>query len=241
MMLRTGAGLRLEQGEVAAEPPAPDRQSRGTLAETLRRQLADDILDGRLLPGVRLDEQELAARFGVSRTPVREAFKLLAATGLVQVRPNKGVVVTSITPERLAEMFEVMGEIEAACARFAARRMTDSERKALAALHAEAGSLARLGDRDAYDGMNTRFHSAIYAGSHNAFMEETAQAMRQRLRPFRHAQFRVTGRLSQSWLEHDSVVRAILLGDGEAAYHALRVHVTAVGGASADYVGRAAG
>ncbi|WP_451979564.1 GntR family transcriptional regulator [Azospirillum endophyticum] len=227
--------------DVAAGLQPPDRQSRGTLAETLRRQLADDILDGRLLPGVRLDEQELAARFNVSRTPVREAFKLLAATGLVQLRPNKGVVVASITPERLAEMFEVMGEIEAACARLAARRMTEAERKALSALHAEAGTLAQAGEREAYDQMNTRFHSSIYAGAHNAFMEETAQAIRQRLRPFRHAQFRVTGRLTLSWLEHDAVVRAILCSDGEAAYHAMRIHVTAVGGASADYVGRSGG
>ncbi|KAA0595369.1 DNA-binding GntR family transcriptional regulator [Azospirillum lipoferum] len=238
MTLQAGPGLRLEQDD----PTEPlDRQSRGTLAETLRRHLADDILDGRLLPGVRLDEQELAARFGVSRTPVREAFKLLAATGLVQVRPNKGVVVTSITPERLAQMFEVMGEIEAACARFAAQRMTAEERQRLAALHAEAGALARAGDREAYDAMNTRFHSAIYAGAHNDYMQETAQAIRQRLRPFRRAQFRVSGRLSLSWLEHDSVVRAILHGDGEAAYHALRLHVTTVGDASADYVGRSSG
>lgn len=246
MMMRTATGLRLDEDTDAADTPlpdrqSPDRQSRGTLAETLRRHLADDILDGRLLPGVRLDEQELAARFGVSRTPVREAFKLLAATGLVQVRPNKGVVVTSITPERLTEMFEVMGEIEAACARFAARRMTKEERDALAALHAEAGQIARAGNLEAYDQMNTRFHSAIYAGAHNAFMEETAQAMRQRVRPFRRAQFRVTGRLAKSWLEHDSVVRAILQGDGEAAYYALRLHVTEVGDASADYVGRSTG
>ncbi|BAI74441.1 transcriptional regulator (plasmid) [Azospirillum sp. B510] len=238
MSLQAEPGLRLEQDD-AAEPL--DRQSRGTLAETLRRHLADDILDGRLLPGIRLDEHELAARFGVSRTPVREAFKLLAATGLVQVRPNKGVVVTSITPERLAEMFEVMGEIEAACARFAALRMTEEERGRLAALHAEAGALARAGDREGYDGMNTRFHSAIYAGAHNDYMQETAQAIRQRLRPFRRAQFRVTGRLSLSWLEHDAVVRAILHRDGEAAYHALRLHVTTVGDASAGYVGRSAG
>lgn len=245
MMLRAGPGLHREEeaeaGEADAEAPAAGRQSRGTLAETLRRQLADDILDGRLLPGIRLDEQELATRFGVSRTPVREAFKLLAATGLVQVRPNKGVVVTAITPDRLSEMFEVMGEIEAACARLAARRMTREERTALSDLHADAGRLAQGGNPDSYDELNTRFHSAIYAGAHNEFLEETALSIRQRLRPFRRAQFRVTGRLTRSWLEHDGVVRAILAGDGEAAYHAMRMHVTAVGDASADYVGRAGG
>ncbi|CAO3427783.1 GntR family transcriptional regulator [Azospirillum endophyticum] len=152
------------------------------------------------------------------------------------MRPNKGVVVTSITPERLAQIFEVMGEIEAACARFAARRMTAEERQRLAALHVEAGALARAGDREACDAMNTRFHSAIYAGVHNDYLQETAQAVRRRLRPFRRAQFHVSGRLVPSWLEHDSVVCAILHGDGEVADHALRLHVTMAADASAGWL-----
>ena len=209
--------------------------SRSTRAEDLRRQIAYDILDGRLLPGVRLDEQELSARFGVSRTPVREALKLLGATGLVDTRPHKGVVVATLTHERLDEMFEVMGEVEAACARLAALRMTDEERRALANLHANAAAQVG-GDPGDYDLINTAFHSAIYAGTHNAFLEETAQAMRMRVRPFRRAQFRVAGRLADSWAEHDAVVRAILRGDGETAYHAMRGHVSAVGSASADYL-----
>ncbi|OAN43026.1 GntR family transcriptional regulator [Paramagnetospirillum marisnigri] len=209
-----------------------------TLADDLRRQMADEILDGRLPPGQHLDEQDLAARFGVSRTPVREALRLLAATGLVQERPRKGAVVATVTPERMAEMFEAMGEIEAACARFAALRMTPDERRALADLHADAARLAAEADPSAYDLFNTEFHSAIYAGAHNGFLEETARAMRQRLRPFRRAQFRMTGRVAHSWAEHDAVVRAILRADGETAYHVMRAHVSAVSDASADYLNR---
>ncbi|MBF0305634.1 MAG: GntR family transcriptional regulator [Alphaproteobacteria bacterium] len=204
------------------------------MAEDLRRQIADEILEGRIYPGVRLDEQELAARFGVSRTPVREALRLLAATGLVQDRPRKGVVVATVTPERMAEMFEVMGELEASCARFAALRMSAEERRDLAELHAKAVSLIQAGDPGAYDQINTEFHSAIYTGCHNSFLDETARAMRQRVRPFRRAQFRLSGRLADSWAEHDAVVRAILRGDVEGAYYAMRAHVSAVGSASAD-------
>lgn len=218
--------------------PRDEQPRPTTLAEDLRRQLADEILEGRLYPGVRLDEQELAARFGVSRTPVREALRQLAATGLVQERPRKGVVVATVTPERMNEMFEVMGELEASCARFAALRMTAKERRNLAELHARGNGLAQSGDPAAYDGFNTEFHSAIYAGAHNSFLEETARAMRQRVRPFRRAQFRLVGRLDDSWAEHDAVVRAILRGDAEGAYYAMRAHVSAVGSASADILTR---
>lgn len=212
--------------------------NKGTRTEDLRRQLADEILEGRLPPGQHLDEQELAARFGVSRTPVREALRLLAATGLVQERPRKGAVVAVITQERMAEMFETMGEIEAACARFCALRMTAEEKRALAELHSGAAGLVKASDPETYDQFNTEFHSALYAGCHNGFLEETARATRQRLRPFRRAQFRVSGRVEHSWAEHDAVVRAILRGDGEAAYHTMRAHVSAVGDASADLLNR---
>jgi DNA-binding GntR family transcriptional regulator len=214
------------------------RPRKGTLAEDLRRQIADEILDGRLAQGQHLDEQDLAARFGVSRTPVREALRLLAATGLVQERPRKGAVVAVVTQDRMAEMFEAMGEIEAACARFAALRMTPDERRHLADLHGAAAHLVTGADPGAYDQFNTEFHSALYAGSHNSFLQETAQAMRQRLRPFRRAQFRVAGRVEHSWAEHDAVVRAILRGDGETAYHTMRAHVSAVSDASSDYLNR---
>ncbi len=88
-----------------------------TLAETVRQQIADDILRGALSPGARLDEIGLAKRFNLSRTPVREALRQLTATGLVEMRPRRGVIVALPGDSALAEMFEVMGELEASCAR----------------------------------------------------------------------------------------------------------------------------
>jgi len=93
---------------------APD--ARKTRAEELRAQLADDIVRGILIPGQTLDEMELARRFGVSRTPVREAIRQLAASGLIETRPHRGAVVARPRHERILGMFEAMAELEALCA-----------------------------------------------------------------------------------------------------------------------------
>src|SRR3546814_15887214 len=93
---------------------------KSTLADRLRENLADQIVNGELRPGTRLDEIELATKFGMSRTPVREAFKALAGMGLVEQRPHRGVVVALPSRKRLEEMFGVMAEIAATCARPAA-------------------------------------------------------------------------------------------------------------------------
>src|SRR3546814_15476910 len=89
---------------------------KSTLADRLRENLADQIVNGELRPGTRLDEIELATKFGMSRTPVREAFKELAGMGLVEQRPHRGVVVALPIRKRMAEMFEVIGQIDATCA-----------------------------------------------------------------------------------------------------------------------------
>ncbi len=89
-------------------------------AQRLRQTIEDEIVDGALRPGDRLDECQLAARFGVSRTPIREALLQLAVTGLIEVKPRRGAVVSIPEPARLIEMFETMAELEAACGRLAA-------------------------------------------------------------------------------------------------------------------------
>src|SRR3954452_13083788 len=86
-----------------------------TLSETIRVRLADEITSGHLAPGAEIDEQAVAERFGVSRTPVRDALRDLAALGLVEIEPRRGVRVAAMTADRLGEMFEVMAEIEALC------------------------------------------------------------------------------------------------------------------------------
>jgi DNA-binding GntR family transcriptional regulator len=201
---------------------------RQTLAETLRLQLADEIVRGTLTPGMTLDETELARRFGVSRTPVREAIRLLAASGLVETSAHKAAVVARPTTEQLTGMFEVMAELEALCASLAASRMTSTERRELEAAHDQLRALIHSGDPQRYHEINEAFHGVIYAGAHNAHLAELTLATRVRVSPYRRAQFRNLGRLAKSHLEHERVVMAILRGDRDGAAAAMGAHIKIV-------------
>jgi DNA-binding GntR family transcriptional regulator len=199
-----------------------------TRAERLAGQISNAILVGEFPPGARLDEQQLAGRFGVSRTPVREALRQLATSGLIDLRPRRGALVASVTQEELQTMFAAMAEMEAACARLSAANMTAAEREALQQLQATMAALVKVGDPDAYADANQAFHLAIYAGTHNSVLNDFTANLRSRLAPFRRAQFLTAGRLPRSWEEHQAVVQAILAGDGTAAHAAMLRHVDLV-------------
>lgn len=198
---------------------------RQRLADRVRLGLEREIVTGDLAPGSRLDEAGLAERYSVSRTPVREALMQLAAGGLVEMRPRQGALVAAIGTFELAEMFEVMAELEALCGRLAARRMTPRERTGLAELHAACGPYLDGADADGYYALNLRFHEAIYAGSHNAFLEQETRKIRHRLSPYRRMQLHRPGRLSDSHAEHGRVVAAIVAGEQELAGRLLKDHV----------------
>jgi DNA-binding GntR family transcriptional regulator len=200
----------------------------------LREDIEEMIAMGQLLPGQHLDETELAERFGVSRTPIREALQQLASMGVVVIRPRRGAIVADLGPQQLVEMFEVMSELEATCARLAARRMTSEEQITLQAAHQACKDARDAQEPDEYYYKNEAFHEAIYAGSHNQFLIEQARSLYRRLRPYRRLQLRVRNRLAKSYAEHDGVVQAILEGDGEKAAHLLREHVMIQGQRFAD-------
>ena len=205
--------------------PQPDKITR---AEELRLQLADEIVRGALPPGAALDETDIAQRFKVSRTPVREALRQLVASGLVESRAHRGAVVARPSIERLTGMFEAMAELEALCAGLAAERMTPVERNRLEAVHEELRLLSYTGNPDRFHEVNERFHNTIYAGSQNAYIAEMTLATRVRVQPFRRAQFRNLGRLAKSQAEHDCVVVAIMRGDKVGAEAAMRAHIELV-------------
>jgi DNA-binding GntR family transcriptional regulator len=204
------------------------RSENPTLAEKLATAIADGILAGTLKPGIRLDEVSLAQKHGVSRTPVREALRQLTTSGLIDMRPRKGAIVSKATREQVESLFVAMAEMEATCARLAAMTMTPIERRRLQARHEAMTELAAAGDPESYSDANVAFHSAIYAGAHNAPIAEFAMGLRRRVGPFRRAQFRVEGRLLKSNQEHDAVVRAIVSGDPVTAHSAMLHHVSLV-------------
>ena len=206
------------------------------LSERLRESIEEEIATGKLLPGTRLDEVELATRFGVSRTPIREALRLLLGEGLVEMRPQRGAVVAQATPQRLIEMFEVMAELEGMCVRLAARRLSEQEMAEIEALHDACRGSAAARDADAYFYANERFHYAIYAASHNTFLFEQAASLQRKLRPYRRLQLRVRNRPQRSFEEHQAILDALREGDADKAQLSIRSHVVVQGERFADLV-----
>lgn len=214
--------------------PVPVQGNPTTRAEALREAIEDKIVTGAFPPGMHLDEAQLSRRFGVSRTPLREALIQLASMGIVLVRPRRGAEVADVTPQRLLEMFELMAELEAMCARLAARRMSDADETALLEAHRACEAACLAADPDDYYHKNEGFHRAIYDAAHNGFLTEQALALQRRLRPYRRLQLRVRNRMAASFNEHVQVVEALLRGDADAAAGRLRQHILVQGERFAD-------
>jgi DNA-binding GntR family transcriptional regulator len=198
-----------------------------TLSDNVFDALVRDILAGVLHPGARLDEPTICKRFGVSRTPIREALRRLGGAGLVEIAPRKGVTVARIDVEQLNGMFEALAEFEGLCSRFSAVRMTTLEKKRLQVVNASRVKRIADGDKN-FAAMNNEFHELIYQGAHNPSIASVARGFRQRLTPFRVLQF-VPGRTEYSLHEHDEIVRAIVDSDAERAYAVMRDHVISAG------------
>lgn len=209
------------------------------LSDQLRERIEERIVVGEYAPGTRLDEVEIAKAFGVSRTPIREALIQLAAAGLVESRPRRGSVVAEVTPRRLQEMFEVMAELEAVCARLAAERATAEERRALLDAHVACERAMRAKDPDAFYHVNERFHLALYAACGNGFLRDQAGLLQRRVRPYRRLQLRIPGRIKTAFAEHAAVVDAIDRRDGAGAADRIRAHVRVQGKLFADLVAAA--
>jgi DNA-binding GntR family transcriptional regulator len=203
------------------------------LSDRLLESIEERIVTGEYPAGTSLDEVELAADFGVSRTPVREALIQLSVMNMIEKRPRKGWVVSEVSPARLCEMFEVMAELEAMCGRLAARRASLFQQHRIKAAH-EACRNAK--DPDVYFRLNEEFHHAIYEASQNAFLIEEVRALARRVRPYRRLQLRVRDRLDTSFQEHEEIVNAILAGDSALAEERLRAHVIIQGQRFSDLV-----
>jgi DNA-binding GntR family transcriptional regulator len=199
-----------------------------TRAERLADAIAASVLSGEFRPGLRLDEKTLAERYAVSRTPVREALRQLASTGLIDIKPRRGATVVRATSAQIEVLFGAMAEIEATCARLSAMSMTPLERRRLAAFHDSMREFASRNDGDGFATANLTFHTQIYVGAHNPIIADYATGLRRRLAPFRRAQFRTEGRLPRSHDEHKKVVDAILAGDAVGAHGAMFHHMSLV-------------
>jgi len=207
-----------------------------TLAEGLRQKLEGAIAAGRLEPGSRLDEQEIAQHFGVSRTPVREAFRLMAANNLVELRGRQGATVRAIKAEALIEMFQVMAELEGLCARLAARRVSQAWGSEISKIHQRLVSAGEVGDIDVFYDVNQEFHEAIYEASRNAFLADQTRKLRNQVAAYRRRVTRMPNRIADTLREHEAIMQAILAHDPERAHATMRDHVNLLGDNLLDFL-----
>lgn len=225
---------------VGFDPATADQQALprrgGTLAEDLRDELEEQIVSGTLPPGTRVDEIELAERFRISRTPVREALKALVTTGFLEARPRHGMVVAAISIPILLEMFETMAAFEGLCAKLAARRANQAEKAALRAVHQRLTASVGEGNETIFYAVNQEFHELLYEASHTDFIAAQTRSLRKRLAVYRkHVTFQA-GRMAATITEHERIIQAIEDGNPEAAFRAASEHVSLLGDGTADLI-----
>lgn len=196
-----------------------------TLTDRIRQAVERDIVSGRLGPGTKLDEDSLAARHRASRTPVREALQHLASQGLIVLRAHTGAFVATPTVVELAEMFETMAFLEAACAALAARRHTAQDRQVLTAAHEACAKAARRDDPVAFYAANAHFHGCIYAAGHNGFLSAQTVQLGNRLEAYRREATFHPGLMSLTMAEHERILRAIFEMDEATAGTQMRSHL----------------
>lgn len=187
------------------------------------------IISGELKGGERLEEVSLATRYGVSRTPVREALRVLASHDLVEIRPRRSAIVRTVTSADLAEMFEAMAELEAGCARLAARRAGAGDLARLEEAQFACSQAADADDAAGYADANERFHLGLYMASRNRYLVEDAQRFYRRLEPYRRLLFEFPERRATSFREHAGILEALNMHDEAAADARVRKHVSILG------------
>jgi DNA-binding GntR family transcriptional regulator len=194
-------------------------------AQRIRMALENDIVDGVYAPGERIDPDLLAAHYGCSRTPVREALQALETSGLLRVMPKRGTFVTKLDVSELLQRFEMMAELESFCARLACRRADAADTDRIEASLTACAAAAEAGDSDRYYAENTLFHQAIYHAAHNAFLETETLRLQIMLQPYRRRQLQAKGRLQRSLDEHYRIAEAIRAGDEATAAQTMTDHV----------------
>jgi DNA-binding GntR family transcriptional regulator len=212
------------------------QSARPNLAQDVRQKLEDEINSGQLLPGDPLDERQLASRFGVSRTPVREAITQLSAQGLVTTAPRQGILVARMSIKELLAMFELLAELEGACAKYCARRLSEAQRARLIAIHQASLAHVESDNAEGYSQSNVDFHAVLYAGCHNEFLSQQVQAIRRRTQMYRQNSFLQPGRMRVSYEDHQRVLDAILQGDADRAQQHMVEHVSVGGKGFAEFV-----
>ena len=199
----------------------PTRALYEQVAEGLRAR----IVTHQLAPGSWIDEQAIATELGISRTPLREALKVLAAEGLVTMKLRRGAYVTEVSPRDLAEVFHLIGVLESDAAAALAGAITPEQLAELQAIHAELEEA--VGDRDTFFAVNERFHRRVLELADNRWRVQMVADLRKLMKLARHQSLFKQGRIDASLKEHRRVLAALKARDPERARAAMAHHIGA--------------
>jgi DNA-binding GntR family transcriptional regulator len=202
-----------------------------SLHEEVAARLRQRIFDGELTPGAFLDEVQLAQELSISRTPLREALKVLTAEGLVRHEPRRGCFVAEVTEQDLDEIFPVIALLEGRCAYEAAQNASEADLQALEELHAKLARHAKARRVNDYYAVNFAIHEAIITLADNRWLAQVITDLRKIVKLARLQQLHAPGRLEQSLSEHLAVFAALKARDAEGAEAAMRTHLTRQRGA----------
>lgn len=197
-----------------------------TLREQLAQSIRDSIIDGRIPPGERLTEEEIARQLGVSRTPVREAFFQLVSEGFAEVEPRRGVVVKEISLRDAEETYELKGVLEGLAARLAADRCTPAMIERLTAVNDELYRLAKSGSADLREALrlNSEFHSLINDACDNRKLARQITALRHQTLRYNYVFLSAAARLTRSADEHRAIIATLAARDADETERLLRLH-----------------
>lgn len=198
-----------------------------------RRYLHDEVADrmraliqsGEMEPKARVNETELTERFGISRTPLREAIKILATEGHLELLPNRGARVASISQDEIEEMMEVIAGLEATAADLACHRIADEEVAAIQANHDAMVGRWKAGDEAGYFRLNREIHEAIMAASRNATLAGVYRSLSGRIQRSRYSAHQTSEQWARAIEEHERMVVLLHARDGTALSQLMREHI----------------
>lgn len=196
------------------------------LYQEVAERLRERIFAHDFPQGAWIDEQAVAEQYGISRTPLREALKVLASEGLVTLKPRRGCYVTEISERDLDEIFSVMALLEGQCASITARKASSADLRTLKALHDKLEAASERGDIEAYFESNQLFHAKVQEIADNRWLEQVIVDLRKVIKLSRHHSLFSEGRLEQSLIEHRLILAAFAAHDPEQAERRTREHIT---------------
>ena len=210
-----------------AEAGGVMRITRVTLHDAVLNQVRDMIIEGKLTPGSRINEGQLGASLGVSRTPLREAIKTLASEGLVEIIPAKGAIVRRFTEKDIREILEVLKALEQSAARLACLRASDADIAKIRALHEAMLGFYKARNRMSYFKLNQAIHSALVQAAGNAMLAQTHETLQARIKRIRFVGHEGPDRWSAAVAEHEEMIVALEARDAARLEEVVGRHLDA--------------